>query len=222
MRDASFVLEKGDGSRMFRLETVEERKAFLLNMQEEDHSSQNKLFRTSLIRDDQIAFAEEICMEEASFTIPARLYARRYFHLDEKLYICYLSPGSTMRDKNWESKKWDNLQVWMTVIEGSRARGMFLEYQQELEYLFFTQGVGWSLVFIFQRGGILTKEEWKIFAEITKKMVPVIRENPYMKNESYPLNKAWRDLLLAVLDMEFTDENAEIANDAVGKCVPAF
>ncbi len=76
MRDASFVLEKGDGSRMFRLETVEERKAFLLNMQEEDHSSQNKLFRTSLIRDDQIAFAEEICMEEASFTIPARLYAR--------------------------------------------------------------------------------------------------------------------------------------------------
>ncbi len=151
-----------------------------------------------------IAFAEHFFMEEASFTIPARLYAKRSLYLDEKLYICYLSPESTMRSQDWESRKWDNLQVWLRLMEELSIRGILEEYRQELEYLFFSQGIGWGVTYIFQKGGILTKKEWEFLTDIIRKMIPDIRENPYVKCEDTPLDKARNDLLFAALDMNFT------------------
>lgn len=202
-RDDFISLEKGDGNRLYELDIPQARKEFLVNMKE-DLSSQNKLFRLSFIRENQIAFAEHFFMEEASFTIPVRLYAKRSLYLDEKLYICYLSPESTMRNQDWESRKWDNLQVWLMLMEELSIRGILEGYRQELEYLFFSQGIGWGVAYIFQKGGILTKKEWEFLTDIIRKMIPDIRENPYVKCEDTPLDKARNDLLFAALDMDFS------------------
>lgn len=211
--------ETGSGGRLFELDTLEKRKAYLLNMEEEDYSSQNKLFRRSLIQENHITFAEHLCMEEASFTVPARLYAKKGFYLDEKLYICYLSPESTMRNDRFSDKKWDNLQVWISIMEELRVRGVFQKYYEETEYLFFTQGIGWGISFIFHKGGFLTKNEWKMIADIVQKITPNVRENAYIVNDKHAFYRAWNDLLLTILDAEFTDENVETANQAVKRCV---
>lgn len=216
-------LEKGMKDELFILEDMEARKKFLLNTNEEGYSSQNKLFRRSLIRDENITFAEHLVMEEPSFTLPVRLYAKRYFYLDERLYICFTSPGSTMRDNSaWEKKKWDNLQVWITMLEELNCRGVLHTYWDEIEYLFFTLGIGWTLGMLFQRGCILSKEEWKTFAGIVQKIIPEIKVNPYVLHEAHPFNQAWSSLLLTVLDMEFTDADVQAANDAMTESARAF
>ena len=215
-------LEKGDKDALFELEETEKRKKFLLNTEQPGYSSQNALFKRSLIKENHITFAEHLIMEEPSFTVPVRLYAKRCCYLDESLYICYLSSESTLRNNHWELRKWDNLQMWIGLIENLEARAIFSAYQKEIEYLFFTLGVGWSLSTLFIRRCILTKEEWKIFADIMQKMLPAIKENPYIKNIEHPFNRAWNDLLFKVLDMDFTDENVEMVNQAMTECTRAF
>ncbi len=221
-RDVYMRLEKGSGNKLFELSEVEKKRKFLLNMDEEGYSSQNKLFRLSLLHEKHIAFAEHLIMEEPSFVLPVRLYAERYYYLDEKLYVYYLSTGSTLRSGDWEKRKWDNLQVWVSLIEDLRNRDLLFVYWQEIEYLFFMMGLGWSLAMMFQRGCILNGEEWKIFANIVYQMIPTIRENPYVKKESHPFNQAWNSLLLAVLDMEFSDADVAAANRAMIESAQAF
>lgn len=222
MRNAMVTLEKGNKSRLFKLDAVKKRKNFLLNMQEEDYGSQNKLFRLSLIKENHIRFVENLCMEEASFTLPVRLYANGCFYLDEQLYIYYISPGSTLRSGNWEGRKWDNLQVWINLLEEIGKRGLFDEYQLEIEYLFFSLGFGWSFSMMFQRGCILAKNEWKAIADMRQKLLPFVYENPYVKNEPHPFNRAWNEVLMTLLDMDFTDEDVEMANQAMMRCANAF
>lgn len=222
VRDICVELEKGDKDELFELDTEEKRRAFLLDTRETGFSSQNKLFRLSLIKENQITFVEHLVMEEPSFSLPVRLYAKRYYYLDERLYICYLSSESTLRSHNWESRKWDNLQVWITILEELECRGMLRKYQKEIEYLFFSLGVGWSLSTLFLRGCILTKEEWTVFAGIVKKIFPDIRQNSYIENAVHSFNRAWNNLLFSVLEMEFTEQNAKVANQAMIECVQAF
>ena len=216
-------LEKGTKDELFILEDIEARKKFLLNTREEGYSSQNKLFRLSLIKDENITFAEHLVMEELSFTLPVRLYAKRYYYLDERLYICFLSPGSTMRDSAaWKLRKWDNLKVWIALLEELTCRKILQRYWHEVEYLFFTLGIGWSLGMLFQSNCILTKDEWKTLTEISCGIIPGIKENPYVLHEAHPFNQAWNRLLLKILDMEFTDADVQEANDAMKESAQAF
>ncbi|MCI8295813.1 MAG: glycosyltransferase family 2 protein [Lachnospiraceae bacterium] len=216
-------LEKGTRDEFFGLEEEGARKRFLLDIREEGYSSQNKLFRLSLIREQQIVFAEHLIMEEPSFTLPVRLYAKRYYYLDERLYICFSSPGSTVRDNAaWEQRKWDNLQVWTALLGELACRGILQTYWMEVEYLFFTLGIGWSLGMLFQRGCTLTKDEWKTLTEIAHKVLPAVKENPYVIHEEHPFNQAWNRVLLTVLDMSFTDGDVQAANDAMIESARAF
>ena len=75
---------------------------------------------------------------------------------------------------------------------------------------------------LFQRGGTLTKEEWEILVNVVRQITPDVNGNPYVRNADHPFSQAWNDLLLALLDMNFTEENAEIANQAMLKSAGAF
>ena len=99
--EACAFLKKGGQDFFAELDTEDKKKRFLFEMGNDSYSSQNKLFRLSLVRGRQIAFVEHLFIEEFSFTVPARLYAERFYFLDEQLYVYYMSPGSTMRG-DWE------------------------------------------------------------------------------------------------------------------------
>ena len=128
-----------------------------------------------------------------------------------------------MRDNAaWEQRKWDNLQVWTALLGELACRGILQTYWMEVEYLFFTLGIGWSLGMLFQRGCTLTKDEWKTLTEIAHKVLPAVKENPYVIHEEHPFNQAWNRVLLTVLDMSFTDGDVQAANDAMIESARAF
>lgn len=53
-------------------------------------------------------------------------------------------------------------------------------------------------------------------------MLPDIRQNQYVREEKEPFNQAWNELLLKLLDMEFTEEMAKEANQAVITIIKAL
>lgn len=222
-RDTAVELEKGTNDQLIELNCENERKKYLLHI---NHfislGSQKKFYKTSFIQEHHIAFAEHLIFEEPSFVIPVRLYEKKHVFLDEKLYVYVMSPDSTMHGA-WEKEhKWDNLQVWVHLMEDLMQRGLFHRYYEELEYLFLEWGFGLSLKTIFSKGCSLTREEWLMFIEITLKLFPGITQNDYIwhaeKSESYAV---WERMLLDLLVMEITDENVQAANQAVEEAMKA-
>ena len=212
-REAPVSLEKGGENQLIELDTEEKRKEYLMKVNRElSYGSQAKLYKLTLLQDNHIVFAEHFIFEEPSFAVPVRLYEKRHYFLDEWLYICYLSEGSTTWS-DWGEHKWDNPQVWMILMEDLGKRGFLQKYYQELEYVFFRWGLGLSIRMLLHKGYFLTKEELQFMVDMTLQLFPDIRQNKYIKHDG---DLGSRDrLLLQLLNMEITDESAKVANEVL-------
>lgn len=216
-REAFVELEKGNSSELIEINTEEERKEFLLKVTEKiSYGSQTKLYRLSMVLDNQIAFAQHLIFEEPSFTVPVRLYAKRYYFLDERLYVWYLSPGSTVRSA-WGEHKWDNPKVWTHLMDDIEKRGFLQKYPEEFEYLFFGWGFSLSIQMALQKGYILTKEELKYLVDMIIILFPNVRSNKYIQERAGRIS--WNDLLLTLLNIEITEESAQVANGILRKYI---
>ena len=207
------TVEKGQDSFLTEIDTEKKRKEFLVQDDERlSLGSQKKLYRLSMLKENKIRFAEHRIFEEPSFMVPVRLFEKRHYFLDEELYICFLSPYSSMRG-DWGEHKWDNPHVWLHLINDLKARGLLKEYFSELEYLFMSWGFGLSIRMALQKGYVLTKDELRFLIDMVAEMFPNVRKNKYIKENQ----SAWDSLMLTVLDMEIPDESVKVINDILNK-----
>lgn len=210
-------LEMGASSEVIKINTAEKRKKYLCRVTKElSLGSQKKMFRLSLIKDNNIHFVEHLVFEEPSFMVPVRLLANTHAFIDESLYICYLSQGSSMRS-DWGEHKWDNPQVWLHLMDDLQEKGLLQEYAEELEYLFFVWAFGLSIRMVLQKGYTLTKNELQVLIDMVEQRIPNIRKNKYLeKNKN---SNVWYQLLLTVLDMEITEESIKVINEILRKYI---
>lgn len=207
----------GDRSKLVTIHTGRERREFIYHIDLcYTLASQKKLYRLSMLRENNIMFAEHLIFEEPSFTLPLRFYEKRHYFLDEKLYVYFLSHGSTMRSE-WGEHRWDNPKVWMHLIQDLSERGLLQQYYEEAEGLFFNWGFGLSIKMMLQRGYVLTKEEFTFLVNMTVGLFPSVRENNYVVRMAE--QSLWYRFLLTLLDLEFTDESAQAANRILRKYI---
>lgn len=205
--------EEGEHSRLLILNDEEIRKAFYLTSVEIcSLGCMRKFYRMSLVKDNQIRFAEHLICEEPSFTLPVRLYEKRHYQLDKVLYFYYMSPGSTSRGK-WDGHKLDNLWVWKALMDDLKKRGFWNNYYDEWEYLFYDWGYVLSVRMLLLRGYTITVEEMEILVQELLTLFPDVRKNKYVKESSDPLGL----LLKTVLDMELTEESVRTMNEILRK-----
>lgn len=195
-------------SHIYEFDEGEEKRQFIMS------SSENcalgcwtKFYRMSVIQDNQIRFAEYLICEEPSFTLPVRFYEKRHVLTNEIFYCYYQSSDSTMRS-SWDERKFDNITVWMTLIEDLRKRGFLEPYHEELEFMFFEWGFGMSIRMLVARCYVLTKEELNLFKENTLQLFPEILQNPYVVKKE----DGWNMLMKGLLEMELTDGNVPELN----------
>ena len=162
-----------------------------------------KMYRMSLIKEYNIRFAEHLICEEPSFTLPVRLYETKHVFLDVVLYYYFQTPGGTMYG-NWDGRKLDNANVWLILYEDVKKRGFLEKYPEELEYMFWSWGIGLTVRMLLGRKTILQIEELTFLKEMVLKYCPDIQHNPYFSK----YKAEWNGILLkAILDMEFTADN---------------
>lgn len=216
-RECSLKLEKGDKNRLVELDTEEKRKKFLMYVGEDfSYGSQTKLYRLSMIQKNHIRFAEHLIFEEPSFVVPIRLYEKRHYFLDERLYVWYLSPESTMRS-GWGTHKWDNPKVWLLLIEDLDKRGMLHKYFMELEYMFFDWAMSLTLKLLVQKGYVLGIEEVKFLNSMVLRVFPNITQNEYICQKV--CYSEWYQFLITLLNINITDESIQLVNQFLRKYV---
>lgn len=207
-------VETGPDSFLVELDTEKKRKEFLVSVDEKlSLGSQKKLYRLSLLRDNQIRFAEHLIFEEPSFVVPVRLAEKRHYFLDETLYICFLSPYSSMRGE-WGAHKWDNRKVWIVLLEDLRQRNLLERYYAEIEYLYLVSCFGTTLRTWCQKGYTITVQEMQEQVDTVHDYFPNASDNPYLAKQSN-----WEAFLMTVVNIEITEESMAVVNQILRKFV---
>lgn len=211
--DTLVQLKRGNGSRLIILDTENQRKEYLGCVTKElSFGSQKKLYKRSLICENHILFVEHLIFEEPSFVVPVRLYEKRHYFLDEELYVCYLSEDSATRSAWEKTHKWDNLKVWVDLIDDLAERGFLEKYYAEIEDIFFYWGYKLSLTLPLRQGCILSKEEIQLCKKVTLDLFPNIQNNKYVNAFR---NEIQFFLLLELLHLDITDKVTKDANEAL-------
>ncbi len=211
----SLSADEGKESHLLVLDNEESKKNFYITSTEEcSLGCIPKFYRMSLIKENDIRFAEHLICEEPSFTLPVRFYEKRHYQLDKLLYYYYMSPYSTLRSV-WDVRKMDNWKVWKILIEDLRKRGFLQKYYAEIEYLSYGWGYLLSFQMLLGRGYTLTVEEITILVQELLERFPDVRENVYLQKAREGL---W-PLLKTVLDMELTEESVQTINEVLRKYI---
>lgn len=211
--DSGEVIEQGSGSYFRDMGSIDSKRKLLMgSMDDFSLGCMRKLYRTSLIKDHSIRFAEQLICEEPSFTLPVRLYERKHVFVDAKLYYYLQRPDSTMHG-NWGTRKWDNVKVWMTLMEDLENRGFLQIYPAELECMMYDWGFSLSIQMMVKKGYRLTMEELQTLKKITLKMFPMILNNPYVTARE----DEWDKIMKYILGIELTEKIVIYVNELLQK-----
>lgn len=204
-------IEKGEReSSLFVLDKEEKKKEFLMEIDENiTFGTQKKLYRLSMIRENDIRFAKHLICEEPSFMVPVRLYEKRHYFLNERLYMYFHHADSTTGGDTTEHM-WDNPKVWLSIVEDLQRRDLFTKYRLEIEYLFARWYLALTLQMCVQRGHIIQTEELQILRDTVLQIFPNALANPYLKQKNQ--RDTWNDFALKILDLEISEESVKVVN----------
>ena len=93
----------------------------------------NKLYKKSVLIDNDVSFPEGMIYEDTSFYIKALPFIKKHAYLDEKLVYYSVRPSSTMT-KNLGAKVGDIFKVMEDILEFYRKNSILGQYKDELEY----------------------------------------------------------------------------------------
>ena len=207
-------IEQGNGSYLKELWDEEtKRKTLMASTDEFSLGCMRKFYKASLIKDNQIRFAQRLICEEPSFTLPVRLYEKVHVFVDAKLYF-YLQTHNSTVHRNWDAHKWDNARVWLLLIEDLKERGLFECCRAELECMFYDWGFGLSISMLIQKGYTLTAEEMSFLKDMLLHLFPDILQNKYVMEKEEEFDR----ILKTILKVELKPGNVWGLNQALKKC----
>lgn len=93
----------------------------------------NKLYRKSILVDNDVFFPEGMIYEDTAFYIKSLPFIKKHAYLDEALVYYSVRPSSTMT-KNLGKKVGDIFNVLDDIKEFYRRRNLLGDYKDELEY----------------------------------------------------------------------------------------
>ena len=143
----------------------------------------NKLYRKSIIVENNITFPEGIIYEDTSFYIKALPFIKKHAYLDEKLVYYCVRNGSTMTAN--KNRVTDIFKVFDDIVEFYLRKGLFKEYYKELEYFCVKIAFCSNFCRIGKvQNGYMRKEFFDKTFDFIIKNFPYYRKNDYFKGKT--------------------------------------
>lgn len=125
-----FTISRGNTVTQTGIIDEEKRKSLLVN----GGNIWLKIYRRSLIIDNQIYFPENLSYEDNYFIPIVFLHCKSFGLVDEPLYYYYLSENSTVRTSN-SNTQFQRFKTLELLIEKVKKIGVYEKYKVEFEYL---------------------------------------------------------------------------------------
>jgi len=96
----------------------------------------NKLYRASILKDNDIQFPEGLIYEDTAFFIKTLPYIKKTVYVEDPFVHYFLRTGSTMNSMSLKSQKKvaDIIPVLEDIISFFKDNNFYDEYEKELEY----------------------------------------------------------------------------------------
>lgn len=206
------ILFSGDKS--YLLEMSDDRvKHAVLEISRDDFGlgCMNKFYRTDMIHENNIRFAEHYIYEEPSFTVPVRLYEKCHFYLDEVLYFYMQRPGSTMYAKD-RSHYLDSVKVWNVLVGDLEKRGILEQYRTEIGKMYYDWAFLLNLHIVLEKGENVTLEMFNMIKGMVEERFPDIRSNPLFDSDAGRKE-------IAILDIDYTEKMQNQLREMLDRCL---
>lgn len=201
--------QTGETSRMLRIDTTEKRRIFLACSSME-FLVWNKLYRTELLRDNEICFPEQLAYEDHYFAMLLYFYAQKVYILEERLYHYFVNEQSTVMAAG-ATHHFDILTVNTLLWAECEKRGFMQKYKAEISYQFLALGYLISMKMMLLRLPRVPYDYFLYLREEVLKRVPDYKENPYVQELVTDANK----MVLELLGARVSEEGLQAFCDAL-------
>ena len=175
------ILRSREDDEYWEINSEDDRKNYLVS-ERSTPGCWNKLFRTSMLKENNIRYAEHVIMEEPAFTFMVRFFEKTHYYVHEVLHYCYQHSGSTMRS-SYEKRKFDHMITIDTLYADIVSRGFDVKYRNEVQFIFWYWYFFTSLIIAVGRNVFYDEKEFEEIQIRTREVVPDIRCNKYFQEK---------------------------------------
>ena len=140
------------------------------------------LFRRSLVEQYQLRFPEDRSADDSYFVSCAWMTARSVSYVDQPFYHYLIRPGSVCTTKDSDKYK-KRMRVFEKLMVFAREQGVYDEYADELDYMFFKKGYIISVVNYVTNALEPRRETIREIAHRSLEQIPHYRSNPYIQQK---------------------------------------
>lgn len=167
------------GAEIIEIETVEERKRFLM-AEKITYGCWNKLYRRELVQQAGVKYATHVIYEEPLFVYPLLFYGSRFVIMDEALYYYRQNNAGTMRsDMKQTETLMMHANVQKQVWDFMKKTPFYETYYEEIKLYFLHTYFYETLYFAKQRGFEVTLELYLELAGTVKHEVVDYQKSVY-------------------------------------------
>lgn len=141
------------------------------------------LFRRSLIEQYQLRFPEDRSADDSYFVSCAWMMARSVSYVNKPFYHYLIRPGSVCTTKDSDKYK-KRMRVFGKLMVFAREQGVYDEYADELDYMFFKKGYIISVVNYVTNALEPKSETIREIARKSLDQIPNYRSNPYLRHKT--------------------------------------
>ena len=165
----------------------------------------DKIYRTGLIKDNKILFAEKISYEEPPFSYIVRFFSKRYLIVPDKYYYYYNRPGSMSDIERYKKNRFNIIDGYLVLYEQIKEKALLSKYREEVEFIFWCGAFYLPLFNIASANSFYTKEEYEYLRKTVSSKIKNICENKYFKRNFVGMDIIGKITYLPVDDNSYED-----------------
>ncbi|MCR5209261.1 MAG: glycosyltransferase [Lachnospiraceae bacterium] len=166
----------------YTISSGEERQGFVLPS-DSSVVCWDKMYRTGLLRENDIVFAERISYEEPPFSYMVRFFCKKYLKISEAFYHYYKREGSCSDIENYKKNRFHIVEGYLKLHEEFVKRGLDKRYKEEMEYIFWCGAFYLPLFNMAAANTFYDEKEFYDLQRCVKEIVEDITQNRYFRRD---------------------------------------
>lgn len=200
-----FIEEAGEkySTEIIIVNTSEERRRLLFS-ERFNYGCCSKLYRTSMVQEAGVKFAEHVVYEEPLFVYPLFFYGKKFVLMEEQFYIYRRNLNGTMcADMKEYHTLLQHSDVQLKVWEFMKQTSFMEEYREEIAFYFFHSYLYETLHFAANRNMQILIEDFEVLKNTIKRELGEPVRNEYFVN--FPEQRKLADILTTELGQKELD-----------------
>ncbi len=169
------------GNRLVEINTHDDRIGFL-NATQVTYGCTNKFYKTSLIHETGVKFAENVVYEEPLFVYPLFLYVKRVYFCEKGLYLYHLHEGSVVTSRIGRQLL-DHPKVQLMLLSDCMERSELYEKYKDVIACYFLWTYYCETIFFAGEHGdaVLPLDYFREMQKVCLQLFPDWKSNPQIQ-----------------------------------------